>query len=114
MHGEISVGAFVAFSSLTAMAYTAIQRTLGIWDQWQFISVLLNRLNDIFENEPEQGRDRSHLTPVHTLEGRIELRNVGFKYGGPEAPDILRGINLEFVPGNIVALVGGAAVARPP
>ncbi|MEO8350415.1 MAG: peptidase domain-containing ABC transporter [Chthoniobacteraceae bacterium] len=104
--GEITVGAFVAFSSLTAMAYAAILRTLGIWDQWQFIAVLINRLNDIFEHEPEQGRDRSRLTPVHSLEGHIALRNVGFKYGGPEAPDILHGINLEIPHGKIVAIVG--------
>ncbi len=104
--GQFSVGAFVAFSSLTAMAYAAILRTLGIWDQWQFIAVLLNRLNDIFEPEPEQGRDRSRLTPVHSLEGHIELRGVGFKYGGPEAPDILRGIDLEFSHGKIIAIVG--------
>jgi ATP-binding cassette subfamily B protein len=103
---RITVGAFVAFSALTAMAYTAILRTLGIWDQAQYVVVLLNRLNDIFEPEPEQGRDRSHLTPVHTLEGHIELRHVGFKYGGPEAPDILKNINLEFAPGNTVAIVG--------
>jgi ATP-binding cassette subfamily B protein len=103
---QITVGAFVAFSALTAMAYTAILRTLGIWDQAQYVVVLLNRLNDIFEPEPEQGRDRSHLTPVHTLEGHIELRHVGFKYGGPEAPDILKNINLEFAPGTTVAIVG--------
>ena len=106
IEGQFSVGAFVAFSSLTAMAYAAILRTLGIWDQWQFIAVLLNRLNDIFEPEPEQGRDRSRLTPVHSLEGHIELRGVGFKYGGPEAPDILKGITLEFAHGKIIAIVG--------
>jgi len=106
MAGQFTIGAFVAFSSLTAMAYAAILRTLGIWDQWQFIAVLLNRLNDIFEPEPEQGRDRSRLMPVHSLEGHIELRGVAFKYGGPEAPDILRGINLEFPQGKIIAVVG--------
>jgi ATP-binding cassette subfamily B protein len=104
--GQLTVGVFVAFSSLTAIAYAAILRALGIWDQWQLIAVLLNRLNDIFEPEPEQGRDRSHLTPVHSLEGHIELRNVGFKYGGPEAPDILKGITLEFTHGKIIAIVG--------
>ncbi len=103
---EISVGAFVAFSALTAMAYGAILRTLGIWDQAQFVIVLLNRLNDIFEPEPEQGRDRSHLAPVHTLAGHIELRNVGFKYGGSEAPDILKQISLQFAPGRTFAIVG--------
>jgi ABC-type bacteriocin/lantibiotic exporter with double-glycine peptidase domain len=88
------------------MAYAAILRTLGIWDQWQWIAVLLDRLNDIFEPEPEQGSDRSRLIPVHSLEGHIELRGVGFKYGGPEAPDILKGISIEFVPGKVIAIVG--------
>ncbi|HEV2095733.1 MAG TPA: peptidase domain-containing ABC transporter [Chthoniobacterales bacterium] len=106
MNGHLSVGGFVAFSSLTAMAYGGILRTLGVWDNLQFASVLLNRLNDIFEQEPEQGRDRSRLTPVHSLEGRIELRNVSFKYGGPEAPNILSNITLDIAPGRMVAFVG--------
>ncbi len=106
MQGQLTVGAFVAFSSLTAMASAGILRALGVWDQYQLVSVLLNRLNDIFEPEPEQGRDRSGLTPVHSLEGRIELRQVGFQYGGPEAPHILKGIDLEFPRGKTIAIVG--------
>jgi ATP-binding cassette subfamily B protein len=104
--GDITVGEFVAFSSLTAMAYAAVLRGLGLWDQWQFIAVLLNRLNDIFEPEPEQGRDRGRLVPAPSLEGYISLRNVGFKYGGPEAPDILKGLDLEFPRGKVIAIVG--------
>lgn len=110
--GNLSIGGFVAFSSLTAMAYGAIMRTLGVWDNLQFASVLLNRLNDIFEQEPEQGRDRSRLTPVHSLEGRIELRNVGFKYGGPESPHILKDITLDIAPGKMVALVGRSGCGK--
>jgi HlyB family type I secretion system ABC transporter len=106
IHGQLSVGGFVAFSSLTAMAYAGILRALGVWDNMQFAAVLLNRLNDIFEQEPEQGRDRSRLLPVHSLEGRIELRGVSFKYGGPESPDILKNITLDLAPGRMVALVG--------
>ena len=106
IHGQLTVGGFVAFSSLTAMAYAGILRALGVWDTMQFASVLLNRLNDIFEQEPEQGHDRSLLLPVHSLEGRIELREVSFKYGGPEAPDILKNITVELPPGRMIALVG--------
>ena len=43
------------------MAYAAILRALGGWDNMQLAAVLLNRLNDIFEQEPEQGHDRSRL-----------------------------------------------------
>jgi ATP-binding cassette subfamily B protein len=78
----------------------------------QFASVLMNRLNDIFEQEPEQGRDRTRLTPVHSLEGRIELRNVSFKYGGPESPNILNGITMEMAPGRMVALVGRSGCGK--
>ncbi|HUE41051.1 MAG TPA: peptidase domain-containing ABC transporter [Chthoniobacterales bacterium] len=106
IHGNLSVGGFVAFSSLTAMAYSGILRTLGVWDNMQFASVLLNRLNDIFEQEPEQGHDRSRLVPVHSLEGRIQLRGVCFKYGGPEAANILNDINLDISPGKMVAFAG--------
>ena len=106
IHGSLSVGGFVAFSSLTAMAYSGILRTLGVWDNMQFASVLLNRLNDIFEQEPEQGHDRSRLAPVHSLEGRIQLRGVCFKYGGPEAPNILSNIDLDILPGKMVAFCG--------
>src|SRR5438045_8781698 len=82
IHGNLSVGGFVAFSSLTAIAYSAILRTLGVWDTLQLAAVLINRLNDIFEQEPDQGRARSRLTPVHCLEGRIEMLNVTFSCGG--------------------------------
>ncbi len=112
MNGNLSVGGFVAFSSLTAMAYGGILRTLGVWDNMQLASVLLNRLNDIFEQEPEQGRDRSRLTPVHSLEGRIEIRNVSFKYGGPEAPNILSNITLDMAPGRMVAFVGRSGCGK--
>ena len=112
MSGALTVGGFVAFSSLTAMAYGGIMRTLGVWDNVQFASVLMNRLNDIFEQEPEQGRDRSRLAPVHSLEGRIELRNVSFRYGGPEAPNILSRINLDLAPGRMVAIVGRSGCGK--
>jgi ATP-binding cassette subfamily B protein len=112
INGGLSVGGFVAFASLTAIAYGAILRTLGVWDNLQFATVLLNRLNDIFEHEPEQGRDRSRLTPVHSLEGRIELRNVSFRYGGPEAPNILNGISLDIAPGKMVAFVGRSGCGK--
>ncbi len=104
--GAFSVGAFVAFSSLMALASAAILRALGVWDDAQYVSVLLNRLNDIFEHEPEQGSDRSRLAPVRSLAGHLELRNVGFRYGGPESPAILQDITLDIPHGRTYAIVG--------
>lgn len=112
INGGITIGGFVAFNALIAMAYAPILKVLSLWDEWQMSSVLLNRLNDIFECEPEQGHDRQRLRPVPTLEGRIELKNVGFRYGGPEAPLILSGITLEIPPGRTTAIVGRSGCGK--
>jgi ATP-binding cassette subfamily B protein len=60
----------------------------------------------VFEQEPEQGHDRSRLRPVRGLTGHVSFRNVGFRYGGPEAPAILQDITLEVPAGKTVAIVG--------
>jgi ATP-binding cassette subfamily B protein len=110
--GEITIGGFVAFNALIAMAYAAVVRVLSLWDEWQMSAVLLDRLNDIFDTEPEQGSDRSRLHPVPTLGGRVELRNVGFRYGGPEAPNILSGITLEIPAQRTTAIVGRSGCGK--
>ena len=110
--GEITVGVFVAFNSLTLMAFAAIMRALGMWDEYQRAVVMLGRLDDVFEQEPEQGRDRSALVPVSSLEGRIEIRKAGFRYGVPDSPKMLSGIDLEIEPGKTVALVGRSGCGK--
>ena len=106
MNGALTIGGLVAFNSLVALANAPLLTLLQIWDNWQHSAVLLNRLNDVFEQEPEQGADHSRLLPVKSLEGRIALRNLGFSYGGPEAPMILQGIHFDVQPGKFIAIVG--------
>jgi HlyB family type I secretion system ABC transporter len=104
--GELSIGSFVAFNALVAMSVGPVMAALGLWDELQSSAVLLDRLSDVFESEPEQGADHSGLKAVPSLEGRVELRGVGFQYGGPEAPHILRGISLDVPAGRSIAIVG--------
>jgi ATP-binding cassette subfamily B protein len=106
MKGNLTIGGLVAFNSLVALANAPIIQLLNLWDKLQHSSVLLNRLQDIFEQEPEQGVDHSRLLPVPSLEGRVRFQNVGFRYGGPESPSIIEQIDLEVPPGKTVAIVG--------
>jgi ATP-binding cassette subfamily B protein len=106
MKGEMTLGGLIAFASFVAMANAPLGKVLSLWDRLQVAKVLLNRLSDIFENEPEQGRDRSRLLPVKTMSGAIELRNVSFRYGGPESPAIVKAVSLAVPAGKTIALVG--------
>jgi len=112
MKGALTIGGLVAFNTLVALANAAIVLLLRLWDNLQYSSVLMNRLQDIFEQEPEQGVDHSRLLPVPSLEGRIRLHNVGFRYGGPESPPIIERIDLEAPPGKTVAIVGRSGAGK--
>jgi ATP-binding cassette subfamily B protein len=106
MNAQMTIGALVAFNSLVAMANAPILTLLSMWDNWQLAAVLLNRMNDIFESEPEQGYDHSNLKTVRTLEGRVQLQNVSFQYGGPDSSKILEDLSIDVPAGKTVAIVG--------
>lgn len=106
MNGSMTIGALVAFNALVALANAPIVVLLTLWDNLQMCSVLLNRLSDIFEHEPEQGVDHSALIPVKTLEGRVRFNKLGFQYGGPDSSKILEDITFDVPAGKMVAIVG--------
>ena len=104
--GELTIGELVSFNALVLLANAPIGVVLVLWDQLQYASVLLDRLSDVVEQEPEQGPDRARLAPVPTLEGRVSLRGVGFHYPGAVEVPILSGLDLDVEPGATVAIVG--------
>jgi ABC-type bacteriocin/lantibiotic exporter with double-glycine peptidase domain/CRP-like cAMP-binding protein len=104
--GHLTVGGLVSFNALVLLASGPLQLLVSMWDEFQLASVLLNRLNDVFEQEPEQGADRSGLKAVRTLGGAIRFKDVWFWYPSPQPTPILEGISLDVAPGTTVAIVG--------
>jgi ATP-binding cassette subfamily B protein len=94
------------------LANGALGTLLPLGNALQRVTLALNRLEDIFEQDPEQGADHATLTAVRALEGRIRLHNLGFQYGGPESPKILAGISIDVPAGKKVAIVGRSGAGK--
>jgi len=104
--GGISIGELVVYNTLVLLANPSLLTLLGFWDELQHSGVLLNRLQDVVDAEPEQGEDVSALRAVPKLQGRVRLRHVGYAY--PTTPDrpVVESVTLDIEPGTTVALVG--------
>ncbi len=106
LNGSLTIGELVGFNTLVLLANGPLQQLLSMWDQFQYVSVLLNRLNDIFESDPEQGEDHSKLRKVKTLQGGVRFSDVWFWYPGSQAAPILEEVTFDVPPGTTVAIVG--------
>jgi ATP-binding cassette subfamily B protein len=104
VRGEITVGEFTAFNMyLTRLIWPLI--ALGyVVNLYQRGTASLKRLNAIFKIKPAID-DSPGLTTRPPIKGKIEFRNLTFKYSRAEEP-VLEGVNLTIQEGQTVAFVG--------
>jgi ABC-type bacteriocin/lantibiotic exporter with double-glycine peptidase domain len=103
---NLTVGGLISFNALVLLTNQPIVTVVSSWDVLQHTVVLLGRLNDVLEREPEQGADHSALAPVDRISGQIQFRGLTFQYPGPAQAPILDDIDFDVQPGTRVAIVG--------
>ena len=103
LNGEMTLGTMLALNALAIACLQPLASLASTGQQLQMVGAHLNRLIDIIEAKAEQ--DLEQVQPAPTLSGRVELRDVSFRYDA-EAPLVLDGISLSIEPGQKVALVG--------
>jgi ATP-binding cassette subfamily B protein len=102
--GRLSIGGLVAFMSYVFMLTWPMDALGWVLSMSEECQTAVQRLNEVFDSRPEIA-DKPHARPLEHSRGRLEFRNVGFKY--PTSDEwILRGLNLVIDPGETVGLVG--------
>ena len=102
--GELSVGSLVAFNMLAGRVSTPILRLSQLWQDFQQIRISVDRLGDVLNTpaEPDYDASRASLPPI---KGAITFDKVRFRYR-PDAPEALRGVDLEIAAGEMLGIVG--------
>jgi ATP-binding cassette subfamily B protein len=100
----LTIGGLIAFMNYVFMLtwpMDAIGWVLSMSEECQTAS---ERLNEVIDSRPEIA-DHPGARSLDRCRGRIELRDVGFKY--PKSDEwILRNLNLVIEPGETVGIVG--------
>ena len=111
LNGEMTLGGFMAFSTLSSYFTSPLSNLIGLQMQIQEASISMKRLTEIMdypsEYETAEGVEQSELDKV---EGDIEFKDVTFRYGN-RAP-ALDHISFTIPAGKKVALVGGSGSGK--
>jgi ABC-type bacteriocin/lantibiotic exporter with double-glycine peptidase domain len=103
LNGSLSTGTMLALSALASAALAPLVALVANVQQLQVAQAQIERIADVLEAAPEQ--DTRTAMPAPRLSGRIELRQVSFRYDAQAAP-IVSDISLTVEPGQKIALVG--------
>ena len=104
MAGQLSVGAVFAFLSYkVSFANKASMLVEKVLD-FRLLDLHLERISDIALTPQEIGQNTPMLTPA-LLRGKIELRNVSFRYAETERY-VLQAVNVTVEPGSFITIMG--------
>jgi HlyB family type I secretion system ABC transporter len=103
---QLTIGQFVAFNMMIGRVVSPFLSLVGMWNQLQEVLISVERLNDVFEAEPEETPGKPMLV-LPRLQGEVRFDNVTFRYGSSEQErNILQNISFEAHPGQAIAIVG--------
>ncbi|MBU3646610.1 MAG: type I secretion system permease/ATPase [Limnohabitans sp.] len=107
IRGEISAGAMVASNALVGNALRPISVLVSTWKQFADAQTSYVRLEKLLDAHPE--REASHTSEV--VKGQITFKDVVATAPGRKTP-ILRGLNVNFNAGEVVAIVGPSGAGK--
>ena len=100
--GKLTVGQLVAFTMLSQRVAAPILRLAQLWQDFQQVSVSMQRLGDILNSHTEVPPG-AHALPA--MQGAVDFEDVHFRYR-PDAPIVVHDINLHVSPGEVLGIVG--------
>jgi ATP-binding cassette, subfamily B, bacterial len=101
--GELTIGALIAFNAYLALLLFPFSFLGHVVLLAQRAAAATDRVLEVLDQEPAVTSQVGAL-PLREVRGRVRLEAVRFAYAG--GPEVLRGVDLEVEPGEVVAIVG--------
>ncbi|MDD4071180.1 MAG: lipid A export permease/ATP-binding protein MsbA [Desulfobacterales bacterium] len=105
INGTSTAGTFFSFMTAVLLLYDPVKKLSHLNNSVQQGLAATDRVFDIIEKESDI---KESETPVIITRGphRVTYRDVSFQYDGTDDSMVLKGLNLDVKPGEIIALVG--------
>ncbi|WP_172804965.1 ABC transporter transmembrane domain-containing protein [Actinopolymorpha singaporensis] len=115
----ITVGTLVLFILLLRNMFKPARKIVSEWYKVGKVFASVERIDDLLDRSVDV-RDEPDAVAAPPLKGRVTFRHVGFQYPAEHAdgsrangrPTVLRDVDFEVSPGEIVALVGHSGAGK--
>ena len=101
-HNQITVGVLAAFIAYIGRFYTRLDSMSRIVSVTQKAAAGAKRIFDILDHVSNVP-DPANPVKLERVEGAIQMRNLGFRYGSRA---VIKGLDLDIRPGEMIGLVG--------
>jgi ATP-binding cassette subfamily B protein RaxB len=103
LDGRMTIGMLFAFVAYKQQFVDKAVRLIEKVIEFRMLDLHLERLADITQAEPEPGQDLTSYRPAPA--GRIEVRNLSFRYG-PSESFVFEHVSFAIEPGDYLAIIG--------
>lgn len=110
IQGQVTFGVMAAFLSYVTRFFNPIQELSRMYTTFQSAMAGGEQVIKLLDT-PIEVFDAEDAVDLQPRNGKIELREVGFRYR-EDSPIVLKGINLVIQPGTVVALVGPTGAGK--
>lgn len=105
--GDITPGMMIVCSLLMGKALAPVEQVIGAWKHMVAARESYKRLDELLQSAPQRGETLSLPAP----KGHLLVENLIAGAPGQQAP-ILRGVNFEVQPGEVVGVIGPSASGK--
>jgi ATP-binding cassette subfamily B protein len=107
--GELTLGELVAFTTYLAQLTQPVRLLGMIIPAIAMAGASGERIFEILDQTPDV-RNAPNAAPLPPVQGHVRFENVSFTYAGRRS--VLRNINFEVLPGQVIALVGATGSGK--
>jgi len=108
--GSMQIGSLTAFLTYLLQILMSVMMATFMFVMVPRAEVCAERMVEVLDTEPDIVQ-RADLVRAAMVHGRLDLRDVEFRYPGAQEP-VLRGISLAARPGEVTAIIGGTGSGK--
>jgi ATP-binding cassette subfamily B protein len=112
IHGSLTVGQIVAFTNYLLTCMTPFIMMTQLSNTWANGLASARRISEVLDTEPEVPHPLNAVVLPKRMASRVTFQDVYFHYKGDSDMEVLEDINLDVVPGQMVAILGATGSGK--